>query len=124
MSLLDRVQRKAEGTPPSSAPSAPSPSAPPGAPDRPSDDGAERFPPAGWQNRPGGVSPAPVPATPAPAARPFEVERPAPAPEPQRAPTLLNRAGGMRPGMWPGTGVELLVRPEDATRAEEILAGA
>jgi hypothetical protein len=33
-------------------------------------------------------------------------------------------AGGMRPGMWPGTGVELLVRPEDATRAEEILAGA
>src|ERR1039457_3220874 len=99
MSLLDRVQRKAEGTPPSSAPSAPSPSAPPGAPDRPSDDGAERFPPAGWQNRPGGVSQAPVPATPAPAARPFEVERPAHAPEPQRAPTLLNRAGGMRPGL-------------------------
>jgi len=33
-------------------------------------------------------------------------------------------AGGMRPGLWPGTGVELLVRPEDATRAEEILAGA
>jgi len=33
-------------------------------------------------------------------------------------------AGGMRPGMWPGTGVELLVRAEDAKRAEEILAGA
>ena len=101
MSLLDRVQRKAEGTPPTSAPSAPSPSAPAGPPDRPSDDGADRFPSAGWQNRPGGISPAPVqPApAPAPAPRPFEVERAAPAPEPQRAPTLLNRAGGMRPGM-------------------------
>ena len=101
MSLLDRVQRKAEGTPSTSAPSAPSPSAPSGPPDRPSDDGADRFPPAGWQNRPGGISPAPVqPApAPAPAPRPFEVERAAPAPEPQRAPTLLNRSGGMRPGL-------------------------
>ena len=103
MSLLDRVQRKAEGT----TPSAPAPSAPaapaPAAPDRPLGDGADRFPPAGWQNRPGGVSPAPVPAqaapAPAPAPKPFEVERPAPAPEPQRQPTLLNRAGGLRPGL-------------------------
>ena len=99
MSLLDRVQRKAEGTPPTSTPNAPSPSAPSGTPDRPVDDGADRFPPAGWQNRPGGAS-APVQPTPPPAPRPFEVERPAPAPEPQRAPTLLNRAGGMsRPGL-------------------------
>src|SRR5580704_18042836 len=104
MSLLDRVQRKAEGTTPASAPTAPSSPAPAVAPDRGSDDGADRFPPAGWQNRPGGVAPAPVPvpapAAPAPAPRPFEVERPAPAPEPQRAPTLLNRTGAMqRPGL-------------------------
>src|ERR1700722_18062102 len=102
MSLLDRVQRKAEGTPPASAPSAPSPQAPAATPDRPSDD-PDRFPPAGWQNRPGGVSPAPTPVQAAPAPRPFEVERPtpapAPAPEPQRSPSLLNRAGGMRPGL-------------------------
>src|SRR5579863_4299998 len=100
MSLLDRVQRKAEGGPPVSAPSAsPAPATP--APDRPADDGAERFPPAGWQNRTGGVAPAPA-ATPAPtpAPRPVEVERPAPAVEPQRPPTLLNRAGGLtRPGL-------------------------
>src|ERR1700686_2454772 len=96
MSLLDRVQRKAEGSPPASAPGAPSAPAPP-APDRPADDGAERFPPAGWQNRPGGAAPAP-PRAPAP--RPVEVERPAPAPEPQRPPTLLNRAGALtRPGL-------------------------
>jgi pilus assembly protein CpaF len=100
MSLLDRVQRKAEGSPSASTPGAPPAQAPP-APDRPSDDGAERFPPAGWQNRPGGASPAPVPApVPAPAPRPVEVERPAPAAEPQRPPTLLNRAGGLtRPGL-------------------------
>jgi len=105
MSLLDRVQRKAEGSPPSSAPSAPSSPAPSPAPDRSTDD-ADRFPPAGWQNRPGGVSPAPpaaAPAAPVPAPRTtsFEPERPAPAPEPQRAPTLLTRAGGglARPGM-------------------------
>src|SRR6202051_78503 len=96
MSLLDRVQRKAEGSPPASAPGAPSAPAPP-APDRPPDDGAERFPPAGCQTRPGGAAPAPAPA---PAPRPVEVERPAPAPEPQRQPTLLNRAGGLpRPGL-------------------------
>ena len=96
MSLLDRVQRKAEGSPPAPAPGAPAAPAPP-APDRPTDDGAERFPPAGWQNRPGGAAPAPAPA---PAPRPVEVERPAPAPEPQRPPTLLNRAGALtRPGL-------------------------
>src|SRR5579864_5824941 len=102
MSLLDRVQRKAEGTPPASIPSSQPSPAPSGSPDRGSDDGADRFPPAGWQNRPGGVAPAPVsaPAAPAPAPRPFEVERPAPAPEPQRAPTLLNRTGAnLRPGL-------------------------
>ncbi len=108
MSLLDRVQRKAEGGPLPSAPSAPSSPAPSAAPERSADD-AERFPPAGWQNRPGGVSPAPpattvVPApAPAPAPRPasFETERPSATPEPQRAPTLLSRAGGglSRPGM-------------------------
>ncbi len=105
MSLLDRVQRKAEGTPLASTPSPPSSPAPSGSPDRASDEGADRFPPAGWQNRPGGVSPAPTPVvptpTPVPAPRPLEVERPAPAPEPQRAPTLLNRTGGVtsRPGL-------------------------
>ena len=30
-------------------------------------------------------------------------------------------AGGMRPGLWVGRGVELLVRREDAERAREIL---
>jgi hypothetical protein len=30
-------------------------------------------------------------------------------------------AGGMRPGMWMGSAVELLVRPEDFERAVEIL---
>ena len=30
-------------------------------------------------------------------------------------------AGGVQPGMWAGNGVELLVRPEDAERAVEIL---
>src|ERR1700688_162328 len=96
MSLLDRVQRKAEGGPPASAPGAPSAPAPP-APERPLEDGAERFPPAGWQNRPGGAAPAPAPA---PAPRPGEGERPAPGAAPQRRPTLLNRAGGLpRPGL-------------------------
>jgi hypothetical protein len=32
-------------------------------------------------------------------------------------------AGGLRPGLWMG-GIELLVRQEDAARAEEILAQA
>jgi hypothetical protein len=31
-------------------------------------------------------------------------------------------AGGMRPGMWMGNGVELIVRAEDAKRADEILS--
>ena len=103
MSLLDRVQRKAEGTPPASTPSAPSSPAPSGSPDRASDEGTDRFPPAGWQNRPGGVSPAPVTAAPAPAPgvgpapRPFEVERSTPASETQRTATLLNRTGGATP---------------------------
>src|ERR1700688_4182218 len=88
MSLLDRVQRKAEGSP-SAPPPGPPPAQAPPARDRPSDDGAERSPPAGWQNRPGGASPAPAPVPPP---RPVEVERPAPAPEPPRPPTLLNRA--------------------------------
>ena len=30
-------------------------------------------------------------------------------------------AGGMRPGMWTGSGVEILVRSEDVARAEEVL---
>lgn len=30
-------------------------------------------------------------------------------------------AGGMRPGMWMGSAVELLVRPDDFERAVEIL---
>ena len=30
-------------------------------------------------------------------------------------------AGGMRPGMWMGSAVELLVHPEDLERAVEIL---
>jgi hypothetical protein len=30
-------------------------------------------------------------------------------------------AGGMRPGMWMGSAVELLVRPDDYQRAVEIL---
>ena len=30
-------------------------------------------------------------------------------------------AGGMEPGLWVGNGIELLVRAEDAERAEEIL---
>jgi hypothetical protein len=30
-------------------------------------------------------------------------------------------AGGMRPGMWMGLAVELLVRPDDLERATEIL---
>ena len=30
-------------------------------------------------------------------------------------------AGGMRPGMWMGSAVELLVRPDDLERAVEIL---
>ena len=31
-------------------------------------------------------------------------------------------AGGMRPGLWVGRGVEVLVRGEDAVRATEILS--
>ena len=30
-------------------------------------------------------------------------------------------AGGERPGMWPGRGVELIVRAEDAKAAGEVL---
>jgi hypothetical protein len=30
-------------------------------------------------------------------------------------------AGGMRPGMWVGNGVQLVVRAEDVKRANEIL---
>ena len=30
-------------------------------------------------------------------------------------------AGGVQPGLWPGRGVELLVRQEDRERAEEVL---
>jgi len=30
-------------------------------------------------------------------------------------------AGGMQPGLWASEGVSILVRPEDAKRAEEIL---
>jgi len=30
-------------------------------------------------------------------------------------------AGGMRPGLWVGRGVELIVRAEDLERAKEIL---
>jgi hypothetical protein len=30
-------------------------------------------------------------------------------------------AGGMRPGLWVGRGVEVLVRSEDAERATEVL---
>ena len=49
MSLLDRVQRKAEGSPSASTPSAPPAQSPP-APDRPSDDGAEKDGRAGRPN--------------------------------------------------------------------------
>ncbi|MGA7989130.1 MAG: CpaF family protein [Candidatus Dormiibacterota bacterium] len=110
MSLLDRVQRKAEGTPAPSTPAAPAAPAP--SPERTQDVENDRFAPAGWQQRqsPGPASspqqqlaPAPAPVRPAaPAPRPFEAERPA-ATEPQRAPSLLNRAGGAsglgRPGL-------------------------
>ena len=30
-------------------------------------------------------------------------------------------AGGLQPGLWVGTGVQLLVRTEDAARASEVL---
>ena len=30
-------------------------------------------------------------------------------------------AGGLQPGLWVGTGVQLLVRTEDAERADEVL---
>jgi Putative prokaryotic signal transducing protein len=30
-------------------------------------------------------------------------------------------AGGLEPGLWPGRGVQLLVRAEDARRAGEVL---
>jgi len=30
-------------------------------------------------------------------------------------------AGGVQPGLWVGRGVELLVRTEDAARADEVL---
>jgi hypothetical protein len=30
-------------------------------------------------------------------------------------------AGGMEPGLWPGRGVQLLVRAEDAKRARQVL---
>jgi putative signal transducing protein len=33
-------------------------------------------------------------------------------------------AGGLRPGMWSGNPVELLVRREDVRRAHEILEGS
>ena len=87
------------------------PSAPSGTPERPVDDGAGPFPPAGWQNRPRGASPR-QPARNAPSRRhpprPFEVERPAAAPEPQRAPALNRASGASGPAVrrrarWPAT---------------------
>jgi len=95
MSLLDRVQRRADGSPIPAATPAPA-TTPAPAPNRPADDGPDRPAAPPWQNRPAS------PAAPAPAA-PREAERaatPAPAPEPQRQASLLNRAGGLnRPGM-------------------------
>ena len=107
MSLLDRVQRKADGSPASAVTPAPAPT-PATAPNRPADDGQDRPSALPWQNRPATGSTAPAPAAPAPAApRPFEAERaaapaaaPAPAADPARQPSLLNRTGGLaRPGM-------------------------
>ena len=107
MSLLDRVQRKADGSPASAVTPAPAP-APATAPNRPADDGQDRQSALPWQNRPATGSTAPAPAAPAqPAPRPFEAERaappapaPAPAADPARQPSLLNRTGGLaRPGM-------------------------
>jgi len=111
MSLLDRVQRKAEGTPaPTLSPAPAAPASSP-APDRAPDVENDRYAPTGWQTRQSGGPPAPAPQPPAPApipirppqppARPAESERPVPAAETPRAPSLLNRTGGgmNRPGM-------------------------
>src|SRR5579872_4799330 len=115
MSLLDRVQRKAEGSPaptPSHAPATPA-STP--APERTADVENDRYAPTGWQTRQNGApqapaqqqaAPAPIPMRPqqaqAPApARPAEPERSAPAAEAPRAASLLTRTGGgmTRPGL-------------------------
>jgi pilus assembly protein CpaF len=111
MSLLDRVQRKAEGAPAPSTPAAPAGPAP--SPERTADVENDRYAPAGWQTRQGpgpapapqqqAPAPAPAPVRPvAPAPRPFEAERAA-ASEQQRAPSLLNRSnaasGLSRPGL-------------------------
>ncbi len=110
MSLLDRVQRKAEGTPAPSSSNAPSTPASAPAPERTPDVENDRYAPTGWQTRQNGgaqapappAAPAPIPMRPPQApARPAETERPAPAAESQRAPSLLNRTGGgmSRPGL-------------------------
>src|ERR1700693_1203609 len=71
MSLLDRVQRKAEGTPVPAAPARPAtPSSPP--PERAADGDGDRNAPAAWQ----------TPQSPGPAAP----VQPAPTPVPVRTP--------------------------------------
>ena len=113
MSLLDRVQRNAQGSPAPSTPAAPTSPAP--SPERTPDVENDRYSPTGWQTRQGpgpasppqqqpAPSPAPAPVRPAaPAPRPFEPERPAATEQPQRAPSLLNRGSGAsglsRPGL-------------------------
>src|ERR1700692_1501671 len=95
MSLLDRVQRKAEGTPAPAAPGAPATpaSAPP--PERATDPEKDRFAPAAWQtNQSTGQTPLPQTAPTIAPVRPVEAERVAPA-ELQRSPSLLNRTGGL-----------------------------
>jgi pilus assembly protein CpaF len=101
MSLLDRVQRKAEGTPAPAAPAAPTTPAASPPPERATDPEKDRYAPAAWQtNQSTGQTPPAQPAATTAPVRPVEAERVAPAAEPQRAPSLLNRTGGLnRPGL-------------------------
>ena len=99
MSLLDRVQRKAEGTP-TPVPIAPTTPRPVPAQER-TDRESDRFAPS---RQPQQIpAPAPPPARPAPAPAPVraaEPERVAPAPDAQRQPSLLNRGSGLsRPSL-------------------------
>jgi pilus assembly protein CpaF len=101
MSLLDRVQRKAEGGPAPSAPAAPTTPASSPPPERTADGETDRYAPAAWQPSPSpGQTPPAQPAPTIAPVRPVEAERVAPAAEAPRAPSLLNRTGGLnRPGL-------------------------